>query len=312
MGDYLQNYGDIEVQRRMVSDGIRTDAFADAIREVVRPGDVVLDVGTGTGVLAMLAARAGAKRVYAVDASDIARVATDLVAKNGLDDVVRVSYGEASQLEVDERPNVLISEWLGSFGLVEGMLDDVLEVRDRLLEPGGWMVPAGLQVMLAPIGDPVMYGHDGPGFWRHPVHGLDFSSLEAAELRQGRALQTWIPSASALSAGAPIVTIEELTRARAAEAWRRGEVEFVIERDGVLDAFAGWFVARLSPTVFLDTGPGEPETHWRQTYLPFSPRPVTRGSKLTVAFETAPHPDNRRDVELTLRVGETTQRYRIE
>ena len=71
---YLKPYGDVELQRRMVSDRPRTDAFAAAIREVVKPGDVVLDVGTGTGILAMLAAKAGAREVHAIDATDIAAV----------------------------------------------------------------------------------------------------------------------------------------------------------------------------------------------------------------------------------------------
>ena len=75
---YFKRYGDLELQRRMVGDRPRTDAFAAAIAEVVRPGDAVLDVGTGTGILAMLAAKAGARKVYAVDQSDIADAAARL------------------------------------------------------------------------------------------------------------------------------------------------------------------------------------------------------------------------------------------
>ncbi len=89
MDDYLKPYGDIELQRRMVSDRPRTNAFAAAIREVVQPGDVVLDVGTGTGILAMFAAKAGARKVYAIDVTDIAEVATDLVKANGLSDQIQ-------------------------------------------------------------------------------------------------------------------------------------------------------------------------------------------------------------------------------
>lgn len=312
MGDYLQNYGELEVQRRMVSDGTRTDAFADAIREVVRPGDVVVDIGTGTGVLAMLAARAGAKRVHAIDASDIARVAEELVRANGLDDVVKVTYGDASYLEVDEQANVLVSEWLGSFGFVEAMLGDVLAARDRLLAPNGIMLPAAVEVLLAPVGDPVIYAHDGPGFWRTPIHGLDFSRLEQAELRQGRAVQIWLTQASLLAPGATLVRLDDMVTAKVEDQWQSGELEFEIQRDGVLDGFSGWFETRLSPSVLLDTAPGEPETHWRQTYLPFPPQPVRRGERLTVAWQTAPDPDYRRDVELRLQVGERELHYRVE
>jgi SAM-dependent methyltransferase len=311
MGNYLQSYAELEVHRRMVSDGPRTDSFADAIREVVQPGDVVLDIGTGTGVLAMLAARAGAKHVYAVDASNVARIAIDLVAANGFADKVEVIYGDARDLEIPEKANVIISEWLGCFGLVEDMLVDVLHARDRLLAPGGWMLPVNMRVMLAPIDDPVLYSHTGPGFWRNRVHGLDFSSLENTELRQGIAGQVVIEPGSLLSPGAVLVNLADLRVDSAADQWTSGEVEYEIQRDGVLNGFAGWFTTQLSPTILLDTGPDEPETHWRQTYLPFPPRLLTRGSRLKVAWETAPHPENRRDVDLTVRIDDYELHYTI-
>src|SRR5688500_18130745 len=115
----------------MVADRPRTDAFAAAIREVVRPTDVVLDVGTGTGILAMLAARAGARKVYAVDQSDIADAAARLVVENRLADRVEVIKGQASELQLPEKADVLISEWLGHVAFVEGMLPDVLSARNR-------------------------------------------------------------------------------------------------------------------------------------------------------------------------------------
>src|SRR5688572_5581324 len=172
----------------MVADRARTDAFAAAIREVVRPTDAVLDVGTGTGILAMLAAKAGARKVYAVDQSTIAESAARLVVENRLDDRVDVIQGEAAELLLPEKMDLLVSEWLGHTAYVEGMLSDVLAARDNNLAEGGRMIPARVRVMLAPVDDTVLYTNEGPGFWREPIHGIDFSSLEEAELAQGRAV----------------------------------------------------------------------------------------------------------------------------
>jgi hypothetical protein len=173
------------------------------------------------------------------------------------------------------------------------------------------MLPGGVKIMLAPMDDPVMYERNGPGFWRRPIHNLDFRLLEAAELRQGRSMPLLIESASLLSPGAAIGELDNLCVASAADQWTSGEVEFDIERDGVLNGFAGWFVARLSSTVFLDTGPLEPETHWQQTYLACRPQLLTEGTRLTVGYQLAPHPDDRREVELTLRVGDDETRYTV-
>jgi predicted RNA methylase len=163
---YFKRYGDLELQRRMVADRPRTDAFAAAIQEVVRPTDTVLDVGTGTGILAMLAARAGARKVYAIDQSDIADAAARLVVENRLDDRVEVIKGSAAELELPEKVDLLISEWLGHVAFVEGMLADVLAARDRNLAEGGRMLPARVRVMLAPLPDRILYTAEGPGFWR--------------------------------------------------------------------------------------------------------------------------------------------------
>src|SRR5262245_29207409 len=148
---YFKRYGDLELQRRMVADRWRTDSFARAIKEVVHRSDVVLDVGTGTGILAMLAARAGAKRVYAIDQSEIAQTAANLVKANGLDHMVKVFRGPARELELDEKVDVLISEWLGHLAFVEGMLDDVISVREKHLASKGRMLPSKVEAMIAPI-----------------------------------------------------------------------------------------------------------------------------------------------------------------
>ena len=135
-------YAEFEVHRTMICDRVRTEAFRRAIDSVVRPGDIVLDVGAGSGILSVFAARAGAARVYAVERTSAAVLAQELAAANGVAEIVQVIHGEVIDVELPERVDVIVSEWLGGFGVDEGMLVPVIVARDRWLKPGGVISPA--------------------------------------------------------------------------------------------------------------------------------------------------------------------------
>lgn len=176
MEEYFASYASMEQQRWMVADKTRTDAFAEAIAEVVKPGDFVIDVGAGTGILSLLAAKAGARRVIGVERSAMASKARELVQRNGFDDRVEIIQGYAANLKLTESADVIISEWLGHMGYVEGMFGSVIHVRDAWLKPGGKLLPSSVDLMLAPIDDVEFYNEHGPGFWgKRKIHDIDFS-----------------------------------------------------------------------------------------------------------------------------------------
>ena len=146
-------YAEIEVHRTMICDRVRTEAFRRAIISVVRPGDIVLDLGAGSGILSMFAARAGAARVYAVERTTVAVLAQELAAANGVAEIVQLIHGDIMDLELPERVDVIVSEWLGGFGIDEGMLVPVIAARDRWLKPGGVMVPQSVTAWTALVRD---------------------------------------------------------------------------------------------------------------------------------------------------------------
>jgi SAM-dependent methyltransferase len=142
---------------------------------VVRPGDIVLDVGAGSGILSVFAARAGAARVYAVERTPAAVLAQELAAANGAAEIIQVIHGDITDVELPERVDVIVSEWLGGFGIDEGMLVPVIAARDRWLKPGGVVIPGLVMAWAALVHDRYL-GGDGGVLADNP-YGLRFDDL---------------------------------------------------------------------------------------------------------------------------------------
>ena len=151
--NYFCTYGYLYHQKDMLEDQARMTAYHNAVR--MNPGcfkdKVVLDVGTGSGILAIWAAQNGAKKVYAVEATYMAHHARKLIKANGLDHIIEVLQSTVEEVELPEKVDVIISEWMGYFLLRESMFDSVIVARDKFLKPGGSLFPSHAKMYLAPI-----------------------------------------------------------------------------------------------------------------------------------------------------------------
>ena len=135
-GGRSSGWADPVEHARMLHDDRRTSDYVAALSQAVRPGDVVLDIGTGSGVLAIAAARAGAKQVYAVEASDIAEAAERVFALNDMGDRITLVAAWSREIELPEPADLLVSEVIGNEPFEEEILETTLDARRRLLKPG--------------------------------------------------------------------------------------------------------------------------------------------------------------------------------
>jgi len=160
----------LDYHRRLLDDPFRIDAYDRALRALVQPGMVVVDLGTGTGILAMLAARLGA-RVHAVGSTSVADLAEQLIGHNGLGDRIVLHRADATSWTPPQPVDLVFGDWMGRFVVDDGMLDTVA-ASAAWLAPGGKCCPGEIEMYLAPAGDFHVPMTDR---WRHSLLGLDLS-----------------------------------------------------------------------------------------------------------------------------------------
>ena len=283
-------YAEFEVHRTMICNRVRTGAFRRAIESVVRPGDIVLDVGAGSGILSVFAARAGAARVYAVERTSAAVLARELAAANGVAEIVRVIHGDVTDVELPERVDVIVSEWLGGFGIDEGMLVPVIVGPYRWLKPGGVMIPGLVMAWAALVHD--RYLGEMVEFLRDDPYGLRFGDLVEKTVNEVLYSGTFrhLAAGDKRSGAARLWTTDAgLIPLQQAQAPHRAEIVLPVRDRGTANALALWFSAQLAPGISLSVGPGDPPTHWGMTTAPLrSPVELTPGMAVRARVRTAP------------------------
>jgi type I protein arginine methyltransferase len=283
-------YAEIEVHRTMICDRVRTEAFQRAIGSVVRPGDIVLDVGAGSGILSLFAARAGAARVYAVERTSVAVLAQDLAAANGVADIVRVIHGDVMDVELPERVDVIVSEWLGGFGIDEGMLVPVIAARDRWLKPGGTMIPRSVTAWTALVYD--RYLGETMGSLRDNPYGLTFEALvemTVNEISYSGTFRHLTRDDRRSEPGRLWTTDADAIPLEQAQAPQEAETLLQVVERGTANALALWFSAELAAGTSLSVGPDDPPTHWGMTTAPLrSPVELAPGVVVRARIRNAP------------------------
>jgi type I protein arginine methyltransferase len=282
----MSSYAELSIHRWMLRDTQRNEAYRRALAHVVKPGDVVLDVGAGTGILSIFAAQAGARRVYAVERTGIADVARQVIAANGYSDIIEVLQSDLEDVSLPEKVDVIVSEWMGGFGVDENVLAPVVMARDRWLKPGGTMVPSRVTAMLAPAHLPEF--DEAMAHWRSRPHGVDLSLI--AELSTHENFHTQTPPEYLVAPPQKMWSHDALTCSLAeADQPFTTKLTFEATQTSRLSGLMTWFVAEMGDGNTLTNAVGDPDTHWGRSMFPLDqPIDLAAGAKVDIELDCNP------------------------
>ena len=266
----------VELHRLMLRDKVRNAAFAQAISKQVRPGDVVVDLGAGTGLLSMMAAKAGAKRVHAIEAADVCELGKKITKQNGFDKIITWHHAPSYEVTLKQKADVLMSETLGSHPFEECTHEFIADARQRLCVADACIVPKTVGVFVAAAEQVAQ--RDDWDLFSQPVAGFDLSLLRDATLSQMYAQE--IAESALISAP---VLLESVELGDTTPSKRKRSATLTMTRAGTLTQVVQWFELDLGAGVTLSTSPSAPLTHWRQIHYPLAdPIRVSKGHKVTV------------------------------
>jgi len=286
-------FGAAPVHIGMLNDRERVQRFLSAITATFRPGDVVVDLGTGTGVFAVAAVKAGASRVYAIEASGIAKVARRVFEANDVADKITLIEGHSTQIELPERADVLTAEIIGNEPLAERILECTADAVRRFLKPDARLIPHRLAVFVVPVELPSIFRNrylvspETIARWQNEI-GVEFSALADLAQAAPASFQESQMMVSQWTALAEPEMISDFDLAQPFSAAQPANARFTATRDGRIDAFVLWFRAELTEGNTLSTDPRMPriDNCWgHPVYLLATPATVHCGDRVQMHME---------------------------
>lgn len=252
----------------MLTDGARNQAFERAIAETVRPGDTVLDIGTGSGLLAMMAAKAGAGHVYAVEAEPVlAQLAAEIIERNHLQDRVTIIAKHSTDLtvggDIPEKADVLITETFDRTLVGEGALASINHAREHLLKDGARSIPARAALYGALVECPDLSPYHGI----ETVSGFDLSPMQlvAHPLQNEDArISFWNADHNRVLSRPFKMSAFDFAGTNATHFESETAVE--IAETGNANAILIWFDLELAPDLSISNEPGRQHHHWSQAF----------------------------------------------
>ena len=252
---------------RMIADSVRTHAYAAALRTCVRPGSVVLDIGTGTGIFALLACQAGARQVYAIEPDGIIHLARETATENGYADRIEFIQGVSSQITLPEPVDVIVSDLRGVLPLFQQHLPSIIDARQRFLAPGGTLIPRRDDIWAALVDAPDIYnGHVGA--WNG--NGFGFRLESSQRLATNFAQKAHFTTGQVLAEPQKWATLDYSTLVTTGCC---GQLAWTMSRPGTGHGLSVWFDSVLADGVHLSNAPGAPELIYGSAFFPWS-RPI--------------------------------------
>ncbi|CAL5321166.1 unnamed protein product [Camellia sinensis] len=308
---YFHYYGQLLHQQNMLQDYVRTGTYYAAVIENCTDfvGRVVVDVGAGSGILSLFAAQAGAKHVYAVEASEMVEYARKLIAGNPLlAQRITVVKGKVEEVELPEKVDILISEPMGTLLVNERMLETYVIARDRFLVPNGKMFPTIGRIHMAPFSDEYLYVEiaNKALFWQQrsyyevdltPLYGFAFQGYFSQPVVDAFDPSLLVAPAISHTINFTSIKEEELYEIDV-------PLKFKAPAGTRIHGLACWFDVLFDGSTvqrWLSTAPGAATTHWYQLRCVLSqPLYVMPGQEITGQLHMIAHNAQSYSINLTM------------
>ncbi|XP_028064938.1 probable protein arginine N-methyltransferase 1 isoform X1 [Camellia sinensis] len=336
---YFDSYSHFGIHEEMLKDAVRTKTYQNVIykNNFLFKDKIVLDVGAGTGILSLFCAKAGAKHVYAVECSQMADMAQEIVKVNGFSDVITVLKGKIEEIELPvAQVDIIISEWMGYFLLFENMLNTVLYARDKWLVNNGVVLPDKASLYLTAIED-ADYKEDKIEFWNN-VYGFNMSCIKKQSIMEPLVdtvdqkqivtncqllkVRKMYPcrinfnsNFNYLSFGLlgltnlllcfTLIQTMDISKMAPGDASFTAPFKLVAERDDYIHALVAYFdvsFTKCHKLTGFSTGPRSRTTHWKQTVLYLEDvLTICEGEALVGNMTVAQNKKNPRDVDIMIK-----------
>ncbi|MBW0509375.1 hypothetical protein O181_049090 [Austropuccinia psidii MF-1] len=333
---YFSSYAHDSIHCSMIKDHVRTNSYREFIisNPQIFKNKRIMDIGCGTGILSFFAARAGAKKVYAIDASQIAINAAQHVKQNQLTETVKVIKKKVEDLDLNtdlegEKVDVIVSEWMGYACLYEVFLPSVLFARDHFMKPAkesGLMAPSQCSILMAGWGDQSWW-NERVSWWDENQYGFKMGSTMTERLFKEGLVES-MAEKSLLTNAFPLRDIHTSTMSSSISKCIAFTTEFTIsvknlvEDNQMFHGFVVWFDTffttdgRLINSMALEkdlswketatevafsTSPKATDTHWYQTLLVIKePFQVRHGTTISGIFNCSVNPENGRELMISI------------
>lgn len=267
----------------MIVDAARTGSYAQAIEAAVRPGSVVLDLGCGPGYFALMACRAGARKVYAIDLAEIAEFGRHFASANNFAGRIEFLRGDSRQIQLPERADVIVSDIRGALPFYSHSMASLEDARQRFLAEGGVLIPERDTLYAAAVEAEKLYS-DITAPWCVPTNGLDLSPALPYLLNEVH--PSHIAVEQLITEPKPwwVINYTETLNIRAS-----AKLQFRAKREGTAHGIAIWFDTQLFKHIGFSCGPGGPRTVYGHSFFPWlKPVALSAGQEIRVELHADP------------------------
>ena len=276
----------LEEHYSYLADKVKLASYQAAIDKVVQPGHVVLDLGCGSGLLGLMALRAGARRVLFVEHGSVIEMARQAVANAGFTEKAAFFHTNSFELDLPERADVIICDHVGYFGFDYGVVELLADAKDRFLKPGGTLIPAKIELKLAPIESGEYRSLVDQ--WRNGSVPDEFAWVASTSANTKHSAN--LEQENLLADPATLTTIDLGAESAPFHSW---DAEFTCTRDGTLDGLAGWFECTLIDDIVMTNSPTAQECLARpQAFLPLETPTAIKAGETVKATVFARPADN--------------------